>query len=312
MSIPAKMKAVFINEYGNASKLAYESIDTPQAAANEVLVKVRASGVNPVDYKIREGYLESMLGHSLPLTLGWDVSGEIVSVGSDVNGWKVGDEIYSRPDISRNGSYAEYMTVVADEIALKPASLTWEEAAAVPLTALTAWQVLDTFEIKEGDKILIQAGSGGVGHFAIQLAKLRGAHVLASCSTKNVEFVKSLGADEVVDYTQQDFSELRDLNAVFDTLGGEALEKTWQTLKSGGAVTSIVEPPSEDLAAEHDVKCHFVFVQPSSAQLDQLRELLDSKTIKVEVDKVFNLDEVAKAHEYVETNRARGKVVISV
>jgi len=228
------MKAVQISEFGNRSVLTLNDIAIPTPADNEVLIKVKAASVNPVDWKIREGYLQPLLNHPLPLTLGWDVSGTVAAMGEKVSGLKLGDAVYSRPDIAKNGSYAEYQVVVADEVALKPASLSWQEAAGVPLAALTAWQSLyDQAKLAGGERVLIHAGSGAVGQFAIQLAKLRGATVYTTTSSRNTDLVLGLGADRVIDYTKEDFSALKDMDVVFDTIGGETQAKSWKTLKKG-------------------------------------------------------------------------------
>lgn len=307
------MKAVRQSTYGSHEVLAYETAPMPSIAADDVLIKVHAAAVNPVDWKIREGYLQGMIEHQMPLILGWDVAGEIVAVGAQVSDWQVGDAVYSRPDISRQGAYAEYIAVRASEVAKKPLSLNWQEAAAVPLTALTAWQALFQFaNLQAGEKVLIHAGAGGVGLFALQLAKWRGAEVWTTTSTKNIELVREHGADQVIDYTQQDFAELRDFDVVFDTLGGEVLANSWQVLKPGGRLVSICELPSAEIAAQHQVVDLFCFVQPSREQLAQLATLIDAGTVKVVIDSVFPLHEAAKAHQHSESGRTRGKVVLQV
>lgn len=307
------MKAVQINAFGDRSVLALNDIAIPTPAENEVLIKVKAAAVNPVDWKIREGYLQPMLNHSLPLTLGWDVSGEVAAIGEQVTNLKVGDAVYSRPEISKNGSYAEYMTVTADEVALKPSSLNWQEAAGVPLAALTAWQSLyDHAQLAAGERVLIHAGSGAVGQFAIQLAKLRGAYVYTTTSARNTELVLGLGADESIDYQQEDFSALKDLDVVFDTVGGETQANSWETLKQGGRLVSITENPDETTAAEHGVTASFCFVQPNREQLEKLAEIADAGQLKVSIDSEFSLDQVAAAHERSETGRAQGKIIINV
>lgn len=307
------MQAVQINEFGDRSVLALNDIAIPTPAGNEVLIKVKAAAVNPVDWKIREGYLQPLLNHSLPLTLGWDVAGEVAAMGEQVTSLKVGDAVYSRPEISKNGSYAEYMTVTADEVALKPKSLSWQEAAGVPLAALTAWQALyDHAQLAAGERVLIHAGSGAVGQFAIQLAKLRGAYVYTTTSARNTELVLGLGADESIDYQQEDFSALKDIDVVFDTVGGETQANSWETLKQGGRLVSITETPDEAIATQHGVTAAFCFVQPNREQLEKLAEIADAGQLKVSIDSEFGLDQVAAAHERSETGRAQGKVIINV
>ncbi|MFT5420805.1 MAG: NADPH:quinone reductase-like Zn-dependent oxidoreductase [Candidatus Endobugula sp.] len=308
------MKAVQINKFGDRSVLELNAnVEIPTPAANEVLIKVKSASVNPVDWKIREGYLQAMLNHTLPLTLGWDVSGEVVATGEQVSKLNVGDAVYSRPDIAKNGSYAEYITVVADEVAIKPKSLSWQEAAGVPLAALTAWQSLyELAKLEAGERVLIHAGSGAVGQFAIQLAKLRGATVYTTTSSKNTRLVLSLGADHAIDYHKEDFSELKEIDVVFDTIGGETQANSWKTLKKGGRLVSITENPDEAIAAKHNVSAFFCFVQPNSEQLDKLAEFADAGKLKVSIDSEFGLDEVTKAHERSESGRAQGKIIINV
>lgn len=307
------MKAVQISKFGDQSVLELNDIAIPTPAENEVLIKVKAAAVNPVDWKIREGYLQPMLNHSLPLTLGWDVAGEVVAAGAQVTNLKMGDAVYSRPNIAKNGSYAEYMTAVADEVAVKPTSLSWQEAAGVPLTGLTAWQSLyELTNVLAGERVLIHAGSGAVGQFAIQLAKLRGAYVYTTTSAKNTDLVLGLGADQAIDYHQEDFSELKDLDIVFDTIGGETLANSWATLKQGGRLVSIAGKPSEELAAKHGVSAFYCFVQPSSEQLNEITKLADAGRFKVNIDSEFPLDQVAQAHARSETGRAQGKIIINV
>ena len=312
--LPNKMCGVIINAYGETEQLEYrENLPMPEIRASDVLIKVHAAGVNPVDWKVRKGYLEGMLNHNLPLTLGWDVAGEVVAIGKNVKDWAIGDAIYSRPNIERNGAYAQYIAIASDEIAQKPSSLNWVESAGVPLVALTAWQALyDAVKVTAGDKVLIHAGAGGVGSFAIQLAKLKGATVVVTCSQANAEFVKRIGADEVINYHEEDFSTRNDFDVVFDTVGGEVLAKSWGVLKPGGRLVSIINTPKEEVAKRFEVEAHFVFVQPSAKQLNQLAELIDGGEIDVLIDSQFSLKDAAKAHLKSETGHARGKIVLTV
>lgn len=307
------MKAVQIRQFGDRSVLELNDIDIPTAGADDVLIKVKAAAVNPVDWKIREGYLQPMLNHELPLTIGWDVAGVVEAVGENVRHLKVGDAVYSRPEITKNGSFADYMVATAEEVALKPESLTWQEAAGVPLTALTAWQSLyELAQLQAGERVLIHAGSGAVGQFAIQLAKLRGAYVYTTTSSRNTELVLGLGADQAIDYQQEDFSELKDLDVVFDTIGGETLANSWSTLKEGGRLVSICEVPDDAVAAKHAVTPAYCFVQPNREQLGHLAELADAGKLTVNIDSEFTLDQVAQAHERSETGRARGKIIVNI
>lgn len=307
------MKAVRIHAFGGREVLELNDIAIPEAKQGEVLIKIHAASVNPVDWKIRQGYLQPLLNHALPLTMGWDVSGEVVAVGGGVIHLKVGDEVYSRPNIANNGSYAEYMTASAEEVALKPKSLTWQEAAGVPLAGLTAWQGLyELADIEAGEQVLIHGGSGAVGQFAIQLAKLRGATVYTTTSARNTDLVLSLGADHAIDYQQVDFSELRDMDVVLDTIGGEVQDKSWKTIKPGGRLLSIVQTPDEAVAASHGVTASFYFIEPDRSQLEEMARLADAGKLVVNIDSEFSLDQVADAHKRSESGRTQGKIIINV
>lgn len=308
-----KMKAVRIHAYGGCEQLELQHADIPKPSAGEVLVKIYASAVNPVDWKIREGYLSEIMPHAFPLTLGWDFSGEVVALGENVSQWNIGDAVYARPDFMKNGTYAEYIVVSAEEIAEKPKTLNWQQSAAVPLVTLTAWQALnDIASMKKGDRVLIHAGAGGVGIAAIQLAKLAGATVYTTASSKNKGFLQDLGADEVIDYTQSDFSTLSDLDIVFDTIGGETLKKSYSVLKKGGCLVSVAEIPNDELSAQYGVSTSFCFVQANAQQLKEIAALIDDGKMKVEIDSVFSLADVVKAHEKSQSGHARGKIVLQV
>ena len=220
------MKAIGLMQYGDKSVLQEIEMQTPLLGDTDVLIEVYAAGINPVDWKIREGLLQDVISYDFPLVLGWDVAGVVAAIGPNVTACKVGDEVYSRPDIERNGAYAEYVAVDEKYVAKKPRNLSFEEAASIPLVGLTSWQSLVKFaNVQKGNKVLIHAGSGGIGTFAIQLAKSFGAHVATTTSTKNMQFVKDLGADTVVDYKTEDFSSLlHNYNIVFDVLGGDVLQ----------------------------------------------------------------------------------------
>src|SRR5437879_4577200 len=232
------MKAIRIHNYGGPEVLQYEDAPRPKPQAGEVLIRVHAAGVNPIDWKIREGHVKDFWSHKLPLILGWDLSGAVEAVGpgpAPAGRFKKGDEVYSVSDISRDGAYAEYVVVRESELSLKPKSLHHVRAAAVPLAALTAWQSLfDTAQLQPGQRVLIHAGSGGVGHFAVQLAKWKGGHVFGTASTKNQELLRELGVDEPIDYTKQKFEDVaRDVDLVLDLIGGETQERSWSVLKNG-------------------------------------------------------------------------------
>ena len=308
------MKAVRIHEYGNREVLVFEDAPMPSITSNEVLVRVIAASVNPVDWKIREGYLKEMISYQLPLTLGWDVSGVVTEVGTNVTRFRVGDAVYSRPDIKRNGTYAEYVVIQESEVALKPLTISHNEAASLPLAGITAWEVLITSaQLTAGQRVLIHAGSGGVGSLAIQLAKSRGAYVIATTSGKNQALVESLGADEVIDYQTQNFTEiLRDIDVVFDTLGGDIQESSWSVLKQGGILVSIVSPPSEEKAKELGVRSAFVFIEPNAYILEQLAKLVEQGELRPIIGAEFALQDIVKAHALSESGRTVGKIVLYV
>lgn len=308
------MKAVRIHEYGNSDVLTFEDSPMPSITSNEVLVKVVAASVNPVDWKIREGYLKEMISYPMPVTLGWDVSGVVTAVGSDVTRFHVGDSVYSRPDIKRNGTYAEYVAIRENEVALKPLTISHNEAASLPLAGITAWEALiTTAQVSAGQKVLIHAGSGGVGTLAIQLAKSRGAFVIATTSGKNKALVESLGADQVIDYQTQNFTEvLSNIDVVFDTLGGDIQESSWSVLKKGGILVSIVSPPSEEKAKELGVRNAFVFIEPNAYILEQLAKLVEQGELRPIIGAEFALQDIVKAHVLSESGRTVGKIVLYV
>src|SRR6476620_643612 len=311
------MKAIRIHKYGGPEVLKYEDAPRPKPQASEVLIRVHAAGVNPVDWKVREGHTKDFWPHKFPLILGWDLSGEIAAVGpgpAAAGRFKKGDEVYSVPDVSRDGAYAEYVVVRESELALKPNSLHHVHAAAAPLAALTAWQALfDTGQLMSGQRILIHGGSGGVGHVAVQLAKWKGAHVLATASTRNQELLRELGVDEPIDYMKQKFENVaRDVNLVLDLIGGETQERSWSVLKKGGVLLSLVQPPSVEKAKALGVRAAFVAGHSSGAQLAEIAKLIDSGELKLTIDRILPLSEVRRAHELSKTGHTRGKIVLRV
>ncbi len=306
------MKAARIHAYGDADQIRIEDAPTPAIGAADVLIRTVAASVNPVDWKIRRGYLAKMLPYDMPLTLGWDVSGIVESVGADVTAFKPGDAVYSRPDIRRNGTYAEYVAVRAREVALKPATISHVEAASLPLVSITAWEALiTTAGMQPGQRVLIHAGAGGVGSIAIQLAKAKGAHVTATASAAKSALVRSLGADEVVDYRDPAaFAAARDMDIVFDTIGGDTQDASWDMLKPGGFLVSITTPPSPERAAAEGKRAGFVFIDPNAAILRELAALVDDGKIRPVIGGEYRLDHAAKAHEASETGRTTGKIVL--
>ncbi|NKJ09059.1 NADP-dependent oxidoreductase [Rhizobium sp. SG741] len=332
------MKAFLIDRYAKGAALRLGEVPEPELREDEVLVGINAASVNPVDAKIRDGEFKLVLPYRLPLILGNDAAGVVVRVGSKVRKFKTGDEVYGRPAKDRIGTFAEFIAINEADVAMKPKNLTMEEAASVPLVALTAWQALvDRANLKKGQKILIHAGSGGVGAIAIQLAKHIGATVATTTSTANVDLVGSLGADVVVDYKKDDFENvLQGYDVVLNSLGKDTLEKSLRVLKPGGKLISISGPPDPEFAREsgsgwllrqamrllsfsirrkskrHRVSYSFLFMKPSSGQLEQIASLIEAGAIRPVVDRVFPFEKTNEALAYVETGRARGKVVIAV
>jgi len=308
------LKAVIIENYGGIDELKYTEIEEPNLKDNDVLIEIAATSVNPVDWKLREGHLKGMLQYDFPFILGLDAAGTIKEVGKNVTKFRIGDNVFTRPDITRNGTYAEYVAVDENLVAKKPENLSFEEAASIPLVGLTSWQCLVDFaDIKQGDKVLIHAGSGGVGSFAIQLAKSFGAWVVTTCSTRNVEFVKSLGADKVIDYRNEDFTQvLADMDIVFDTLGGDIQTQSYDVLKEDGKLVSIASQPDQELAQARKVKAGFVFLEPDGEQLAKIGEMIEQGKIRANVGTVMELKEIQEAHRLSETHHAKGKIVLRV
>ena len=308
------MKAVRIHNYGGPEVLKFEDAPRPQPGNGEVLVRIHAAAVNPVDWKVRAGRLKERIQYPLPLIPGWDFSGVVEATGPGVTRLKKGDEVYARPDIARNGAYAEYIVAKESEVALKPKSVDHVQAAAIPLAALTAWQALfDTAGLSVGQKVLIHGAAGGVGSFAVQLAKWKGAHVIGTASGRNQSFLRDLGVDEPIDYEKTRFEDVvHDVDVVLDTIGGDTQKRSWKVLKKGGILVSIVSPPSAEEAAKHGVRSGYVFVQPSASQLAEIAKLVDSGKLKPVVEAVLPLAEARRAQEMNETGHTRGKIVLKV
>jgi NADPH:quinone reductase-like Zn-dependent oxidoreductase len=308
------MKAVRIHSYGGPEVLVYEDAPLPPIADDDVLIRVHAAAINPVDWKIREGHLQGFLNYQLPLVLGWDVSGVVETVGENVTALKPGDEVYSRPNIEREGAYAEYIAVKASEVALKPKSVDHVHAAAVPLAAITAWHCLfESSQLSAGQRVLIHAAAGGVGSYAVQFARWKGAYVIGTASARNRDFLLELGANEVIDYQSTRFEEVVEpVDVVFDTIGGEVQERSWQIVKPGGILVSIISPPSAEQAAAHQCRSAYVFIQPRADWLTEMAQLIDAGQVKPIVDVVLPLSQAAEAHRQSESGHTRGKIVLQV
>jgi NADPH:quinone reductase-like Zn-dependent oxidoreductase len=308
------MKAIRIHNYGGPEVLQYQDAPSPKLAPGEVLIRVHAAGVNPADWKVREGHFRQLVQHKFPLILGWDLSGVIEEVGPGVSKFKKGDEVFSKPDTSRDGAYAEYVVVRESEVALKPRSLHHVYAAAVPRAGITAWQALfDVAQLKRGQRVLIHGGSGGVGHFAVQFAKWKGAHVIATASTKNQQLLQEIGVDQPIDYTTQRFEQIAEnVDVVLDTIGGDTQERSWKVLKKGGLLASVVQPPDAEKAKEFGVRGAFVWIQPNGNELAEIAPLIDSGNLKVVLDRILPLSEARRAHKLSQSGHARGKIVLRV
>jgi len=332
------VKAFILDRYGSADRVRAGDVPAPELQETDVMIQIRSAGVNPVDARIREGDFKAFLRYRLPIVLGCDVAGVVVGVGSRVRRFKLGDEVYARPADRRIGTFAELIAVSEDDVAMKPKTLTMEEAASIPLVGVTAWQALiERANLQRGQKVLIHAGSGGVGTFAIQLAKHVGATVATTTSTANVGLVKSLGADVVIDYKREDFADmLRDYDVVLNSLDKTTLEKSLRVLKPGGQLISISGPPDAAFARRlglpwimrtimsalsygirrkakrRNIQYSFLFMRADGGQLAKITSLIDDGIIRPVVDRVFPFASTKEAMAYVEEGRARGKVVVSM
>ncbi|MFD2728756.1 NADP-dependent oxidoreductase [Enterococcus camelliae] len=307
-------KAIVINQYGGKENLVEEDVLLPELQAHQVLVKVKATSVNPIDWKLREGYLKQMMPWEFPIILGWDVAGVIEEVGADVADWKIGDRIVARPDTTRFGTYAEYTIVDDHLLAALPEEISFKDAGALPLAGLTAYQALFTHgKLESGQKVLIHAGAGGVGSYAIQLAKNAGAYVYTTASQKNHELLKRLGADEVIDYHTTDFeTTLNEIDLVIDTMGGEVQRKSLSVLKPHGRLISIVSIENPELAQEKQIEAKAIWLEPNGQQLAILVNLMAEKKLVSVIGAEFPLTQagVFAAHELSETHHAVGKIVL--
>lgn len=305
------MKAVRVENWGGPEAANYTETARPVPSEGELLIKVAASSINPVDWKTVRGYLSGAV--KLPATPGWDVAGTVEEMGSGVNGYTIGEPVYAMIHV-RGGAFAEYAVVKQAEVAKKPNSLTLEQAAAVPLGALTAWQALfDVAKLTKGQSILVLAAAGGVGSFAVQLAHNVGARVIGTASAKNADFVRSLGADEVIDYTTTRFEDVvKDVDVVLDAIGGESLERAYGVVKKGGILTTIVDAVDQAKAESAGIRAVRVGVTPNTTELTQIAELIDSGKIKVEISDTLPLSEIQKALQLSLDGHIRGKLVLVV
>jgi NADPH:quinone reductase-like Zn-dependent oxidoreductase len=305
------MKAVQIHKFGGPEVLQFEDVPRPEPGAHEVLIRVHAAGVNPVDWKIREGRMGKI---PLPSIMGVELSGEVEALGPDVTEFRVGEAVFgSVTDAS--GSYAEYALAPVSQIVEKPVGLDHVQASAIPVASMTAWQALfDMAKLRLGQKVLIHAAAGGVGNFAVQFAKWKGAYVIGTASGANAELVRGLGAHEFIDYRTTKFEDIvHDADVVFDTIGGETQERSWKVLKRGGVLISIVQPPSEKTASAHGARG--IFLRQDATRTEELKQIADlvaSGQIKVNVETILPLREARKAQELSQSGHAHGKIVLAV
>jgi NADPH:quinone reductase-like Zn-dependent oxidoreductase len=326
------MKALQLVKYGEIKdSLAFNEVSKPTLQANDVLIEIKAAAINPIDKSIILGNLQALIPIPFPSTLAYDVSGIVVEKGAKVNAFEVGDLVYSRVPQEQMGTLAEYVAVTSDAVSRKPGNISYEEAASLPLVGLTALQSLEYAGIKANDKVLIHAGSGGVGSFAIQYAKAKGAYVYTTTSTNNVKWVKELGADRAIDYMTEDYKAIvKDADIVFDTLGNNYTLEAFQVLKQGGKVVSVVGPLDEDsakmfgmadyklpetlakLSKEKEASYKFIFMHPNGSHLGVIKSLVEDEKIKPILDKVYSFSESVQAFTHLASGRAKGKIVIKI
>ena len=311
------MKAMRIHNYGDNSVLKLDQIEKKFPGANEILIKIASSSINPLDWKVKEGHLKEMLKLELPQTLGWDLAGTVEAIGQDVTDFKVGDKVYGMPEISNDspGTFSEYSTVKTSEMSIMPEKANLNSAGAYPLATLTAWQCLnEPTQLKKGQRVLIHAGAGGVGHFAIQIAKAAGAYVITTASQKNYDFLKDLGADEVIDYTSVNFEDVvSNIDIVLDSIGGKVSFNSLKVLNKGGNLVSILGFSKElaEKAKTKGINSKATIVRPNKEHLEDISKLINEGQLKVHVANTFKLEELAAAFDESKTGRVRGKIVIN-
>jgi len=332
------MKALQIIGYGKIkNNLTFAEIDKPKVGDNQILIEIHAAGVNPIDYKIIEGLVKKIRKLTFPAPIGFDVSGKVIQKGANRTSFEINDEVYTRVPSKAAGTFAEYIAVDSNVVAKKPNNLNFVEAASIPLVGLTTAQVFEEAKIKPGDKVLIHAGSGGIGTFAIQYAKSKGAYVYTTTSTKNVDWVKNLGADRIIDYKKENYLDIvKDIDIVYDTLGKNYTIDAFKVIKKGGKVISIIGDLDDETAKELGLNSFirfllslkriritqqmkkksatykFVLVQPNASQLDYITVLIEKHLLKPIIDKVFDFDNAIDALLYLKEGRAKGKVVIKM
>jgi NADPH:quinone reductase-like Zn-dependent oxidoreductase len=307
----SSMKLVRIHAFGGSDVLSLDHVPVPEPQDGEVLVRVHAASVNPVDFKIRSGGYPQVDQSQLPYVMGRDASGVVQRVGKNVGSVQAGAEVYAMSDMA-HGTYAEYVILKTEQCAVRPTSIDHAHAAAVPLAALTAWQGLfDHGELSNGQRVLIHGGAGGVGHMAVQFARHAGAHVIATASAHDLDFVRELGADEVIDYHGEPFEQLvKNLDVVYDLIGGDTRDRSFKVLRRGGILVSTLGEPSREKADEYGVRVVGYKAQPSGEQLARIAALIDEGEVRVHIAKTFKLEEAAAAQDFLEKGHLRGKVVL--
>jgi len=314
MTTQSTMKAIRLEAFGGPEQLRYEEVPRPEPGAGEALIQIHATSANPIEWLIRSGVMQQIMPVRLPYTPGSDLAGVVESVGEGVTALQVGQEVYGTVDSIHGGAYAEYIALPVAQLALKPKTLDFAQAASIPVVALTSWQSLfEKADLRAGQSVLIHGGAGGVGMFAVQFARWKRAHVIATASAKDLEFVRSLGAAEVIDYKSERFEEkVSNLDVVLDLIGGETQQRSWQTLKPGGILVSTTAPPSEAEAAKHGVRGTMIQMHPSSALLTEIAGLIDSGQVQTFVGATYPLEQAGQAQEANRTGHMRGKIVIQV
>lgn len=305
------MKAVLVREWGGYDAAVIEDIERPEPAAGEILIRIKATSINPVDWKVREGYLQEFV--PLPVMLGSDVAGDIEALGEGVEGWEIGTPVYGLKGL-RGGAYAQYTTIHPHEIARKPVTLSYTEAATVAHAALTAWYALfTTADLQAGQRVLIHAAAGGVGHFAVQLAKLKGAYVIGTASARHEAFLRELGVDEFVDYTAAPFENVvKDVDVVLDAVGFDTTERSLQVLKPGGMLACLVTPPPFEAAAARQIQAKYIGAQPSTEILTEIASLIDAGRIRPFIQQIFEFDQIHDALRLSQTLHVQGKLAVTI
>ncbi len=308
------MKAAVLHEHGGPEVLKYEDAPRPEPKDDEVLVKVIAAGVNPVDTYVRQGMRSKSGTDNGPMIIGYDIAGIVEKTGAGITKFKVGDAVYAYLPIARGGGYAEFAIAKEGEMSLKPKNIDFEKAAAVPLAGTTAWQALiDTAKLERGQTVLIHGGSGGVGSFAVQIAKARGAKVIATASTANQDLLKQLGVDQPIDYTTTKFEDVvKEVDVVLNTVRGDTLRPSYGVVKKGGIIVSITDEPDPAECAKHGIRGSRLMAHPDARAIEELTKLIEANKITPIVSETFPLQDVAQAHQQMETHHTRGKIVLKI